>query len=134
MNEITTRMSYPERKVTEYLRHIGIDWTYEQPVFVWDDEGRPRVLEPDFYLHKIGIYVEVCGSRDFDYEFRKRIFSKNGCCVIFLHVFKGANRWQSYFMCALRNNLLVKWKHTQVYFKIYYFNSAKLDNLLKLLF
>lgn len=36
-------MSYPERKVAEFLKKMNIKWTYEQSVFVWDDEGRPRV-------------------------------------------------------------------------------------------
>jgi len=89
MNTLSSRMTVPERKVAEYLRTMNIEWVYEQPVFVWDGDGRPRVWTPDFYLTQFGIYLEVCGSKDFNYEYRKRVFSKNGYCVIFLHVFKG---------------------------------------------
>jgi len=35
-------------------------------VFVWDGDGRPRVWTPDFYLTQFGIYLEVCGSKEFD--------------------------------------------------------------------
>jgi hypothetical protein len=71
-----------------------IQWSYEQPVFVWDADGRPRVWTPDFYLKQFGVYLKVCGSQDFDYEYRKRVFSQNGYCVIFLHMFKGKNKWE----------------------------------------
>jgi hypothetical protein len=106
MNEVTTRMSYPERKVAEYLKQKRIDWTYEQPVFIWDDEGRPRVWAPDFYLHQFGIYVKVCGSKDFDYEYRKRIFTNNGHLVIFIHIYKGTDKWEQHFRKYLRQFLV----------------------------
>jgi len=90
-------MTVPERKVAEYLRTMDIEWVYEQPVFVWDNDGRPRVWTPDFYLTQFGIYLEVCGSKDFNYEYRKRVFSKNGHCVIFLHLFKEKDLWTNHF-------------------------------------
>jgi len=47
---IYDRMTKAERKVAELLKVLGIKWTYEQPVFVWDENNRPRVWAPDFYL------------------------------------------------------------------------------------
>ena len=52
-------MTYPEKKVAEYLRKMNIEWVYEQLMFVWDDDGRPRVWTPDFYLTQFGIYFGV---------------------------------------------------------------------------
>jgi hypothetical protein len=81
-------MTNAEREVAEVLKTLGIQWSYEQPVFIWDENKRPRVWAPDFYLVHFGIYLDVCGSRKFNYDNRKRIFLENGHCVIFLHVFK----------------------------------------------
>jgi len=62
-------MTKSEREVAELLRKIGIKWSYEQPVFVWDKNKRPRVWTPYFYLTQFGIYLEVSGSEKIDYEY-----------------------------------------------------------------
>ena len=90
---IYDRMTNAEKEVAKVLKEFGIHWSYEQPVFVWDENKRPRVWAPDFYLKQFGIYVEVCGSEKFDYEYRKKIFISNGYQVIFLHVFKEQDEW-----------------------------------------
>jgi len=87
------KMTKAEREVAEMLKNMGIRWTYEHPVFVWDENKRPRVWAPDFYLPQFGIYVEVCGSEEFDYEYRRKIFDKNGHKVIFLHLYKESEKW-----------------------------------------
>jgi len=92
------RMTGAEKEVARVLKEFGIKWSFEQPIFVWDDEGRPRVWTPDFYLLHLGLYIEVCGSKQFDYEYRKKIFEKNGYLVIFLHLYKEKNKWQSHLM------------------------------------
>lgn len=75
---IYDNMTRSEKEVAGLLKELDILWTYEQPVFVWDENKRPRVWAPDFFLVPFGIYVEVCGSKDFDYDYRRRIFDKNG--------------------------------------------------------
>lgn len=76
-------MTNAEKEVANVLKEFGIQWTFEQPVFVWDENKRPRVWAPDFYLISFGIYVEVCGSEKFDYDYRRKIFDSNGYKVIF---------------------------------------------------
>ena len=83
IESIYDKMTNSEKKVAELLKDIGIKWSYEHPVFVWDGNKRPRVWAPDFYLVPFGIYVEVCGSENFDYEYRRRTFDNNGHKVIF---------------------------------------------------
>ena len=61
-------MTKSEKEVANVLKEFGIQWSFEQPVFVWDENKRPRVWAPDFYLKAFGIYVEVCGSEKFDYD------------------------------------------------------------------
>jgi hypothetical protein len=87
-------MTSAEKEVANVLKKLGIQWSYEQPVFVWDEHKRPRVWAPDFYLIHFGIYVEVCGSDKFDYEYRRTIFDKNGYRVIFVHMFKDEGKWK----------------------------------------
>jgi hypothetical protein len=89
---IYDRMTNAEKEVANVLKEFGIQWSFEHPVFVWDENKRPRVWAPDFYLKQYGIYVEVCGSEHFDYDYRRRIFDKNGYQVIFLHLFNITSR------------------------------------------
>ena len=95
-------MTNAEKEVADLLSDLGIKWAYEQPVFVWDENKRPRVWAPDFYLIPFGIYVEVCGSDKFDYEYRRRIFENNGYKVIFLHLHRESNRWKNHLMNYLK--------------------------------
>jgi hypothetical protein len=98
---IYDKMTYSEKEVASELKRLGIQWSYEQPVFVWDENKRPRVWAPDFYLLHLGIYLEVCGSRTFDYSYRRKIFDLNGYSVIFLHLFKKDDSWKKYLRIQL---------------------------------
>ena len=94
-------MTNSEKEVAELLKDLGIKWSYEHPIFVWDENNRPRVWAPDFYLISFGIYIEVCGSKDFEYEYRKKIFENNGFKVIFLHLYKHPRKWKNHLMVYL---------------------------------
>ncbi|MCK4500392.1 hypothetical protein KAU11_07835 [Candidatus Babeliales bacterium] len=99
---IYNKMTRCEKEVAELLKKLGIKWSYEKPVFVWDENKRPRVWAPDFYLIPFGIYLEVCGSENFDYDYRRRIFDNNGYDVIFLHLYKETDKWKEHFMNSLK--------------------------------
>jgi len=99
---IYDKMTSAEREVAELLKNLGIKWSYEHPVFVWDENRRPRVWAPDFFLTHFGIYIEVCGSKNFDYEYRRKIFDKNGYKVIFLHLYKETDKWKKHLMNSLQ--------------------------------
>jgi hypothetical protein len=94
---IYDNMTRSEQEVAQFLKDLGIFWSYEKPIYVWDRDKRPRVWTPDFFLEQFSIYVEVCGSEDFDYEYRRLTYKKNGYDVIFLHVYKETNRWKEHF-------------------------------------
>ena len=96
------RMTNAEKEVAHVLKEFGIQWSYEQPVFVWDENKRPRVWAPDFYLSNFGIYVEVCGSNKFDYDYRRKIFDRNGYKVIFLHLYKESGSWKNHLIKYLQ--------------------------------
>jgi len=95
-------MTYAEREVAKLLKKMGIKWSYEQPMFVWDENNRPRVWTPDFYLKQFGIYVKVCGSKEFDYEYRRKILGNMGYRVIFLHLYKAQGKWKNHLMSYLK--------------------------------
>jgi len=99
---IYDKMTRSEREVAELLKNLGIRWSYEHPVFVWDENKRPRVWTPDFYLFNFGIYVEVCGSEKFNYEYREKIYRDNNYNVIFLHLYKDPKRWENYLINLLK--------------------------------
>lgn len=102
MSSVYHDMTESERQVSEYLTKLELDHIFQFPVFVYDDKDRPRVWTPDFYIPKLGIYVEVAGSKNFDYEYRKRIYNKNGIPIIFIHFFKDENRWKNYFIVKMK--------------------------------
>lgn len=99
---IYDKMTNAEKEVANFLKKLGIKWLYEQPIFVWDENKRPRVWAPDFYLIAFGIYIEVCGSKDFEYDYRRKILGKNGYRVIFLHLYKETNKWKYHFISHLK--------------------------------
>lgn len=105
---IYDRMTNAEKEVADLLNKMGIKWTFEQPVFVWDENKRPRVWAPDFLLKQFGIYIEVCGSSDFNYKYRHKIFNKNGYYVIFLHLYKQKEKWKYHLIRSIQHFITVK--------------------------
>jgi len=91
-------MEESEKQVADYLKGLDLWWQYEHPVFVYDEKERPRVWTPDFYVPKLGMYIEVCGSEEFDYEYRAKIYKKNGFPVIFVHYYKKRRKWKNYLV------------------------------------
>ena len=95
-DSIYDRMTDSEIEVANYLKEIDLWWVFEFPVFVYDENDRPRLWTPDFYIPKLGLFIEVCGSKEFDYEYRKKIYEKNGIPVVFLHYYKKRRKWKSF--------------------------------------
>jgi len=91
-------MEDSEKPVADYLRKLDLWWVYEFPVFVYDEKKRPRVWTPDFYIPKLGMHVEVCGKEREDYEYRDRIYKKNGYHVIFVHLYKERRKWKNFLI------------------------------------
>lgn len=91
-------MEKSEKKVARYLNELGLWWIYESPVFVYDEKDRPRVWTPDFYVPKIGMHIEVCGSRNFDYDYRDKIYKRNGIHVMFVHSYKESGKWKKFLV------------------------------------
>ncbi|MCJ7635429.1 hypothetical protein MUP77_23945 [Candidatus Bathyarchaeota archaeon] len=90
-------MTETEKQVANYLKELGLWWAFESPVFVYDDKERPRVWTPDFYIPKLGMYVEVWCSENISHEYRERIYRKNGYNVIFVHCYK-REKWKSFLV------------------------------------
>ena len=99
---IYDNMTRYEQKVAQFLKDLGIFWSYEKPIYVWDRNKRPRVWTPDFFLTQFSIYVEVCGSEDFDYDYRRITYKENGYNVIFLHLYKETSKWKNHLMIYLK--------------------------------
>jgi len=100
-------MTESEKKVANYLEQLRrhspyLWWKYQFPVFIYDEKDRPRVWTPDFFLPKLGIYIEVCGSPRFNYDYREKIYDRNGYHVIFVHVYKGKKVWRDFLVDRIR--------------------------------
>lgn len=91
-------MEQSEKEVAECLNQLGLSWIFESPVFVYDEKDRPRVWTPDFYIPKLGMHIEVCGSENFDYKYRESIYKKNGFPVVFVHFYKEKEKWRAFLL------------------------------------
>lgn len=98
MASVYEDMTNAEKKVADCLQDLGLWWWYEFPVFVLDEKERPRVWTPDFYIPKLGMFIEVCGTKLKDYDYREKIFKKNGYHIVFLHLYKKENKWEQYLV------------------------------------
>ena len=112
MDSVYADMKRSEKQVAKFLRELDLWWVYEFPVFVYDDKKRPRVWAPDFYIPKLGMYIEVCGSKDFDYDYRDKIYRKNGYHVIFVHFYKERKKWKNYLVNRIRE--IEDFRHREV--------------------
>lgn len=121
MNKIqaTEKMTNSEKEVAQFLDLMGVEWAFEYPVFLKDDKERPRLWTPDFYLPEIDVFVEVCGSEDFDYEYRRKMYDKNKVCVVFVHKYKESEKWQEHFKDKIKEFTFDKyekmWKIIQTF-------------------
>jgi len=95
-------MMESEKQVAKFLDDLGLPWIFQFPVFVYDERKRPRVWTPDFFIPKLGIYIEVCGSKDFDYKYREKICRANNVPVIYIHFYKKQKYWQKFIIIKLK--------------------------------
>lgn len=98
-DSVYDEMAGSEKAVSSFLRELNLCWSYETPVFVLDEKERPRVWTPDFYIPKLGMYIEVCGSENPKfYEYREQIYKKNEFYVIFVHLYTEEKKWKNYLI------------------------------------
>jgi hypothetical protein len=122
-DSIYADMNETEKQVANYLRELDLWWIYESPVFVYDEKDRPRVWTPDFYIPKLGMYIEVCGSEEFDYEYREKIYRKNGYHVVFVHLYKERKLWKNYLVKRIKE--IENSRHSEVMKMIETLESGK---------
>ena len=112
MQKVYADMTDSEKKVAFYLESIGLYWKFEFPLFVYDEKNRPRVWTPDFYIPRLGMFIEVCGSENFDYKYRDEIYRKNGFYVIFLHAYKEEEQWKKHLLNEIMK--IEEFRHAEV--------------------
>jgi hypothetical protein len=105
-------MTDSERQVAEYLKELDLWWWYQHLVFMYDEKKRPRVWTPDFYIPKLGMFIETCGKEREDYKYRKRIYRKNEVHVIFLQMYKGPKKWKKYLVKQIKK--IEDFRHNEV--------------------
>jgi len=69
---------------------------------LYDERNRPRLWTPDFFIPELGIYIEVCGSKAFDYDYREKVYRDNGLNVIFLHFYKKVRYWRRFLFRRIK--------------------------------
>lgn len=76
-----------ERKIAEILNEYGIDFKYESPLLINDNQNKQRIWYPDFYLPEYGVYIENYGIENIsDYDNgiikKQQVYRKMGLPVI----------------------------------------------------
>ena len=112
MSHIYDDMTEPEKQVADFLDLMGLRYIYESPVFVYDDKKRPRVWTPDFYIPKLGMYIEVCGIDDNSHKWRGKIYKQNEIHVIMIHFYKEEKMWKKFLLARIRE--LEEQRHEEV--------------------
>jgi hypothetical protein len=93
------KIKFPtEKNVAHYLDKKGIEYKYEVPICIIDEQNNQRIWYPDFYLPTLGIYLEVCGTpKDrIEKSRRKHVYKENQIPVVFLHYYKSDSKWKKY--------------------------------------
>jgi hypothetical protein len=93
-------MTESEKVVADFLARNGMWWNFEQPIYVKDDRGRPRVWSPDFYVPRLGIHIEVVGNNSANYSYREQVYQQNSIPVIF--VYPNKDGWQQVLLDSIR--------------------------------
>ena len=96
-------MTKPERQVAVFLDELGLEYRFEFPIAIYEDNERFRIWYPDFFLPELMLHVEVCGSELFNYSFRKKMYVKNKVGIIFVHFYKGPQAWKPYLVDRLEH-------------------------------
>jgi len=97
------KMTNAEKEVAQYLDKLGLWWKFEYPLALYDDGDRHRTWYPDFWLPRLGVYVEVCGIARNDYAYREKIYDENGFKVIFLHYYKEPDKWKKFLVDRIQH-------------------------------
>jgi len=95
-----------ERKIADVLSKYGIPFKYESQTLVQDEQQKPRIWYPDFYLPTFGIYIEfygLSGTLDYDYlRSRKlRAYQRTGLEVISVDGSKPLREFEGYLLNQL---------------------------------
>lgn len=94
MASVYENMTHVQKKAAKYLKELNLLWIHEFPVFVYDDKKRPRLWAPDFYIPRLGIYIEVFENEQPENDFKEKILEENGYHIIFLHIYKEQYLWK----------------------------------------
>jgi len=89
-----------ERHIAGTLDDYGIPFIYEQRVSV-NDNGKIRILRPDFYLPEFNLYIEYygrVGNQDYDIRtaIKKAAYAANNLHVISLYPWNLIQDWPNY--------------------------------------
>jgi len=76
-----------EKRIADILGKYNIDYKYESPLLIQDDDKKQRIWHPDFYLPEYGIYLEyygIKGNADYNNSKNKKnsIYQKMNLGVI----------------------------------------------------
>lgn len=102
-----------EYEVAKLLHEMGIDFEYEFPISVID-EDKTKIWYPDFYLKEYQVVVEYFGMYNHNEAYRdsvehkKDVFQK--CGIQFVPIYHISKNWQEYLLKSILAHQEIKAK------------------------
>ena len=91
-----------EYQIAHFLKDMQIEFEYEFPIAIIDDDGKVKIWYPDFYLKEYQIVIEYFGMYNYNEaykenaEYKKKIFKQ--CGIQFVPVYELDRNWQEYIL------------------------------------
>jgi hypothetical protein len=102
-----------ERKIAQILNKYGIDFKYEFPVLITDEQNKQRIWYPDFYLPEFGMYIEYFGlegNPEYDESTLKKLesYQRQQIDIISICPKHSQNGLESYLLNQIQHSLAYK--------------------------
>ena len=91
-----------ESEIAKLLKSLDIEFEYEFPIAVVDNDNKTKIWYPDFYLKEYQIVIEYFGMYEHNKQYRENTEYKKGvyknCGIQFLPVYHIRKNWQEYIL------------------------------------
>jgi len=96
---IMNKMTKGEKEVSKFLTSSNINWMYNTPVILQDEDKRQEIWNPNFYLYEFGIYIIIINKTNKErLERIKTLYQLNQIPVIYIEEYKEPKKWKFHLL------------------------------------
>lgn len=94
-----------EYEIAKLLDSLEIEFNYEFPIAIVEEDGKAKLWYPDFYLKEYQIVVEYFGMYAHNEEYKKNAEHKKeiykSCGIQFVPVYHINKNWEEYLLKSI---------------------------------